>query len=97
MRLAIHEVIRGTALAAAWVFMAPCIVLGMVLGQTPAAAPVAAATEAWREAPPVSTGIEVGKKIPAFSVPDQTGKLRDFKSIVGPNGAMIVFQRSVDW
>ena len=53
--------------------------------------------EAWREAPPTSTGIDVGKPIPAFSVPDQNGQLRDFKSIVGPNGAMIVFQRSVDW
>jgi hypothetical protein len=53
--------------------------------------------DAWREAPPTSTGIEVGKQIPAFSIPDQFGKQRDFKSIVGPNGAMIVFQRSVDW
>jgi hypothetical protein len=55
------------------------------------------ADDAWREAPPSSTGIAVGKQIPVFSIPDQTGRPRDFKSIVGPNGAMIVFQRSVDW
>ena len=62
--------------------------------EAPAQTPSA---EAWREAPPVSTGLEVGKTIPAFSIPDQNGKARDFKSVVGPNGAMIVFQRSVDW
>ena len=56
-----------------------------------------APAEAWREAPPTSTGIPVGKPIPAFSIPDQNGKPQDFKSIAGPNGAMIVFQRSVDW
>ena len=53
--------------------------------------------DAWREAPPTSTGIAVGKPIPAFSLPDQNNQPRDFKSIAGPNGAMIVFQRSVDW
>lgn len=53
--------------------------------------------ELWREAPPTSTGPEVGQAIPPFSIADQTGRPRDFKSIAGPNGAMIVFQRSVDW
>ena len=53
--------------------------------------------EAWREAPPTSTGIAIGKPIPAFSIPDQNNQPRDFKSVAGPNGAMIVFQRSVDW
>ena len=75
-----------------------CAVAGVSRAQTPAPAPAStAASEAWREAPPTSTGIEVGKPIPAFSVVDQTGQPRDFKSIAGPNGAMIVFQRSVDW
>lgn len=73
-------------------------VLGvLLLGVAPLARAQAPAAEAWREAPPASTGIEAGRPIPAFSLPDQSGKLRDFKSIVGPNGAMIVFQRSVDW
>lgn len=70
---------------------------GFLHAQTAPAPATPAAAEAWREAPPTSTGIEVGKSIPSFSIPDQTGKTRDFKSIVGPNGAMIVFQRSVDW
>ena len=72
--------------------MLGCFVFSIcVRAQTPATA------EAWREAPPTSTGIEVGKPIPAFSIPDQNGQPRNFKSIAGPNGAMIVFQRSVDW
>jgi len=44
-----------------------------------------------------STGPEVGQKIPFFQAPDQNGTLRDFNSIRGPKGAMIVFFRSADW
>jgi hypothetical protein len=51
----------------------------------------------WREAPPTSTGIPVGQKIPAFSLPDQNGKMQDFNSIKGPNGAALYFMRSADW
>ena len=74
---------------AAWA-LSFLVLTPLTLAQTPPA-------EAWREAPPTSTGVAVGKPIPAFSIPDQNGQPRDFKSIVGPNGAMIVFQRSVDW
>jgi len=46
---------------------------------------------------PIKTGPAVGEKIPAFSAPDQNGKMQDFGSIRGPNGAVIVFNRSADW
>jgi hypothetical protein len=53
--------------------------------------------DSWKEAPPTSTGVPVGQKIPVFSLPDQEGKLQDFNSIKGPNGAAIYFMRSADW
>ncbi|MSO20269.1 MAG: hypothetical protein EXQ56_07345 [Acidobacteria bacterium] len=93
MRHGSKRLVRWISLLAA--LLAP-ISPGMAFAQSSAGQAIQP-SDAWREAPPVSTGIAVGKKIPAFSVPDQTGKPRDFKSVVGPNGAMIVFQRSVDW
>ena len=42
-------------------------------------------------------GPQVGEQVPDFSLPDQTGRPRDLQSIMGPRGAMVVFQRSADW
>jgi hypothetical protein len=42
-------------------------------------------------------GPQVGEQIPDFSLPDQTGRIRDLQSIMGPRGAMVVFVRSADW
>lgn len=64
--------------------------------QSPASSGSAAAN-AWMQAPPTSTGVPVGQKIPDFRLPDQTGKLRDFNSLKGPNGAALYFMRSADW
>ena len=47
--------------------------------------------------PPVSTGPEVGQKIPPFHLPDQNGRMQDLKSVIGPKGAMVVMFRSADW
>ncbi|HME05520.1 MAG TPA: hypothetical protein VKG25_00665 [Bryobacteraceae bacterium] len=38
-----------------------------------------------------------GSKLPAFSLPDQDGKMRSLESVLGPKGALIVFYRSADW
>ncbi|OFV99734.1 MAG: hypothetical protein A3F68_02415 [Acidobacteria bacterium RIFCSPLOWO2_12_FULL_54_10] len=51
----------------------------------------------WMDAAPTSTGLKVGEKIPAFRGTDQNGQERDFQSIKGPKGAVIVFSRSADW
>ena len=45
----------------------------------------------------LKTGPAVGEKIPAFSATDQTGKVRDFDSLKGPQGLVLFFNRSVDW
>ena len=42
-------------------------------------------------------GPAVGQKIPLFRAQDQYGRMRDFDSVRGPEGAMIVFERSADW
>lgn len=42
-------------------------------------------------------GPQVGQPVPDFNLPDQTGKVRNLQSIMGPRGAMIVFYRSADW
>jgi hypothetical protein len=45
----------------------------------------------------IRTGPEPGQPVPDFSLPDQGGKLRDLKSVMGPKGAVLVFYRSADW
>jgi len=42
-------------------------------------------------------GPQVGERIPEFSLPDQNGEIWTSESILGPNGAMLVFVRSADW
>jgi hypothetical protein len=42
-------------------------------------------------------GPQVGQRVPDFSLPDQTGRVRTLGSIMGPRGAMLVFLRSADW
>ena len=44
-----------------------------------------------------SLGPQVGEQVPAFSLPDQNGQIRTLESILGPNGAMLLFYRSADW
>jgi hypothetical protein len=45
----------------------------------------------------IKTGPEIGQQVPAFSAQDQDGRTQTLKSIMGPNGAMLVFFRSADW
>ena len=52
------------------------------------------ALAAWSAVP---TGPEIGKMVPEFCAPDQTGKIQTLKSIMGPKGALLVFYRSADW
>ena len=42
-------------------------------------------------------GPQVGDVVPAFTLTDQTGQTQTRESIMGPNGAMLVFSRSADW
>ncbi len=62
----------------------------------------------WRVYAPTSTptrtridvsklGPQVGERVPDFSLPDQNGQLHTLNSIMGPNGALLLFHRSADW
>ncbi len=44
-----------------------------------------------------SLGPQVGEQVPAFSLPDQNGRVRTLESILGPIGALLLFHRSADW
>jgi cytochrome oxidase Cu insertion factor (SCO1/SenC/PrrC family) len=44
-----------------------------------------------------TVGPQVGDALPDFSLRDQRGQVRSLKSLLGPNGAVIVFFRSADW
>ena len=43
------------------------------------------------------SGLEVGRKIPEFTLPDQTGQSRSFRDLTGSQGLLLVFSRSADW
>jgi hypothetical protein len=45
----------------------------------------------------VPTGPNVGEKVPDFALRDQKGELKTLRSLLGPNGALLVFYRSADW
>jgi cytochrome oxidase Cu insertion factor (SCO1/SenC/PrrC family) len=44
-----------------------------------------------------SVGPKVGEALPLFSLQDQSSRTRSLKSLLGPEGAVIVFFRSADW
>jgi len=42
-------------------------------------------------------GPQVGEIAPDFSAADQFGRTQTLKSLMGPDGAMLIFNRSADW
>jgi hypothetical protein len=46
---------------------------------------------------PMSLGLSVGDKAPAFSLPDQFGRLQTLDALKGTNGTVLLFFRSADW
>lgn len=46
---------------------------------------------------PVDPGVKTGERLPSFKLKDQNGKERDFRSLRGRKGLMLVFFRSADW
>jgi hypothetical protein len=42
-------------------------------------------------------GPAIGQKVPEFALPDQSGRSRSLRDLVGPNGLLLVFSRSADW
>ena len=69
------------------------ILLGVLAAQSPGSTQTAA-----RPKIDVSKlGPQVGERVPEFTLKDQSGKSWTLQSIMGPKGAMLVFQRSADW
>ena len=46
---------------------------------------------------PMSIGLAVGQKAPAFSVHDQFGRVQTLDTLKGKNGTVLLFFRSADW
>jgi hypothetical protein len=44
-----------------------------------------------------TVGPKVGEALPEFSLRDQGGRIQSLKTLLGPEGAIIVFFRSADW
>jgi hypothetical protein len=63
------------------------LVTSGVAGQAPVAAPVDFS----------KLGPQIGQKVPDFSLTDQAGATHTLGSILGPNGALLVFYRSAEW
>ena len=56
------------------------------------------ASGAEREAIVVANlGPQVGEQVPDFQLSDQFGEIHNLESVMGPNGAMLLFHRSADW
>ena len=59
--------------------------------------PTLAATQERQVIDITGLGPQVGDTVPNFSLPDQNGQIQTLDSILGPNGAILLFHRSVDW
>lgn len=46
---------------------------------------------------PMTIGLAVGDKAPAFSIRDQFGKVQTLDTLKGANGTVLLFFRSADW
>jgi hypothetical protein len=46
---------------------------------------------------PLSIGIAIDGKAPAFSAPDQFGRTQTLETLKGTNGTVLLFFRSADW
>lgn len=42
-------------------------------------------------------GPQVGERVPDFTLLDQRGETRTLRSLMGPKGLLLVFNRSADW
>ena len=45
----------------------------------------------------LAAGPEVGETVPVFEAVDQSGETRDFDSLAGEQGLLLLFFRSADW
>ena len=73
------------------------MVLGVGWGAMQSRTPIDDATQGRTPIDVASLGPQVGERVPAFSLPDQNGRVQTLNSILGPKGAILLFHRSADW
>jgi cytochrome oxidase Cu insertion factor (SCO1/SenC/PrrC family) len=75
------------------------VVVAAILGGTlgAAARPQQGAAPPRQPVDVARLGPQVGERVPDFTLTDQNGKSWTLPSLMGPNGAMLVFFRSADW
>ena len=71
--------------------------LGIGWGAIQSRSPIDDTTQSRTPIDVASLGPQVGERVPAFSLPDQNGQIQTRESILGPNGAILLFHRSADW
>ena len=77
-----------------------CILRPIALAGAFCALPLVVPAQAMQERTPVdvaSLGPQIGEQVPDFALPDQNGRTQTRDSILGPNGAILLFHRSADW
>lgn len=52
---------------------------------------------ALRSAHAADSGLQPGAKVPTFTLKDQDGNTQTLESLSGPNGLLLLFNRSADW
>ena len=73
------------------------LVLGLGWGAMQSRPSIDDATQSRTPIDVASLGPQVGERVPAFSLPDQNGQIHTRESILGPNGAILLFHRSANW
>ena len=71
--------------------------LGVGWGAIQSRSPIDDATQSRTPIDVASLGPQVGERVPAFSLPDQNGQIQTLESVLGPNGAILLFHRSANW
>ena len=92
MKLQGRQAARGVALAA--------VLVGVACDSTESRPSIDDGALAIQSRTPIdvaSLGPQVGDRVPEFSLPDQHGEMRTLESVLGPNGALLLFHRSADW
>ena len=73
------------------------MVLSVGWGAMQSRSPLDDATQSRTPIDVASLGPQVGERVPAFSLPDQNGQIHTRESVLGPNGAILLFHRSANW
>ena len=89
-----HSVLVQSLRLALWGAILCCATGLLAQGQPGASA---TSSRAGSPTPAITTGPEVGQKIPYFRLRDQFGRWQDFNSIRGQKGVVLLFNRSADW